>query len=137
MRDHKTLAIAFLLTLIFLIGYVVAFGAEAPEFPFKNLAQLEGMPGLKGEDQHSVFPCFGHEAARARFWDEAGVLVWQVFVQVGGSHFTGGYYGSERLPQFVYLGRFNPENGAMTITTVRPYNPREDFTPCDHWGTVA
>ena len=137
MREHKTLAIGFILTLIFLVWYVVAFGAEAPEFPFKNLAQLEGMPGLKGEAEHAVLPCLGHVAVRARLWDEAGVLVWQVFVQQGGTQLTGGYYGENRWPQFIYLGTFNPESGAIAIKSVRPYDPTIDFTPCDNWGTPA
>ena len=134
MRAHRTLAIIFLLTLIFLVGYVVAYGAEAPEFPFKNLAQLEGMPGLKGETEHRVFPCLGHQAARARFWDDTGDLIWQVFVQMGGNQLAGGYYGTSPMLQFIYLGIFNPENGAITIKSVRPYDPQVDFTPCDNWG---
>lgn len=110
---------------------------EAPEFPFQNIAQLEGIPGLTADLPHKVLPRMGHETAIARFRDPTGEITWQIFVQLDGNHVTGASYGLSAKPVWIYVGTHSPENGRITIQRVAPFDPAIHFTPCSTWGVPA
>lgn len=141
-------AVTWLIVTVVIVTFLglmaIAFGETtdpttgAPEFPFKNLAQLDQpIPDFVPDIPHRVSTCRGHDAALGRFRNPAGEIVWQVYVQLGGTRFTGAYYLTDKtVPAFVYHGVYQ-ENGRMNVTRVEAFDPAKHLTPCDEWGTSA
>jgi hypothetical protein len=118
---------------ITILGFLsVAFGAEVPEFPFKNTAQTGGVPGWT-QTGAQVGSCAGVEVFLLQFTNPEGQLL-QIFsdaqAKIVGAWYPEGY---SPYPTHIWLGTINSENGKITMGPPVPFDPQTFPTPCVYW----
>lgn len=142
MPYHRTLAFTFLATLALLALVVLAFGATAPEFPFKNFQQVGAeIPGLtlRSTEMES---CATYQMGAFVYKETGGDGLWIIWAS--GTHLTAGIllHPAEMLmggpsEGWLYYGEITPGTQAITIQRVVSFDEGKRETPCARWKEPA
>ena len=111
--------------ILLMIGF--AFGAEAPEFPFKSTHQVSApAPGIMVIDTEPG-TCSGQGGGLVITVSVSGVD-WVIYFMDG--RVVGAVYGESGPPQWLYYGTYNKENQHITIQSVEAFDPTTHISPC-------
>ncbi len=111
--------------ILLMIG--LAFGAEAPEFPFKSTHQVSApAPGITVLDTQPG-TCAGQSDGLMLVVD-VNTVQWVLYFMDG--RVVGAVYGEAGPPLWLYFGTYNQENQRITIQSVEAFDPTKHTSPC-------
>ena len=117
-----------------------AFGAEVPEFPFKNFQQIGySIPGLNIRSVGSS-RCGDFIMSEFVYTDAKETSMWIIWAS--NDHLTAGVTDPAALlvgtqQGWIYFGTIHPQTRAITIKSVHTFQEKSRLQPCDGWGKPA